>query len=474
VIRSILLRAEREFGSRTFLVTGERTESFAETVRAARRAAGWLREHGAETGDRVLLQARNSPELVHAWLGAIELGAIPAAVNPKLTAWELEYMVDDLSPALVLREDDLAALDDGHELPASSATVDPSKPAAIVYTSGTTSRPKGVLVTHAAYGLTGESVPSWLGLGREECLWACLPLFHINAQAYSLMTALCNGYRLALTSAFHASTFWQDAARLGATETNLIGAMLAILSRQPAEAWQETRLHTLYATPALDVAQRRELERRFGVRILTGYGMTESPFGCIESPTSRDKDGSVGRPRQHPAGRFENRLRVVAPDGRVLGVGETGELQLQSPAVTPGYWRAPDITARVLDGGWLHTGDAGFVDDDGDVSLVGRYKSMIRRRGENIAPQEVEDVLLMHPAVELAAVVGIPSDLSEEDVAAAVVPASGATVTPEELTDWCAGYLAPFKVPTRIVLRDALPMTPTMRVAREQLIEELS
>lgn len=492
-IPEVLAAAEDRFGSRPFLVTREQNETFAETARAVRRAAGSLQERGLRAGDRVLLQARNSPALVHAWLGAILLGALPAAVNNRLTAWELEYMLDDLTPRLVVADSDLLELAGGavgrRRIPvvevtslggasgpvfSEAAEGHSTDPAAIVYTSGTTSRPKGVLVTHAAYVLTGQSVPSWLGLGENECLWACLPLFHINAQAYSLLTALCNGYQLALSSSFHASTFWSDAAELGATETNVIGAMLAILSRQPPETWTESALHTIYATPALDVAQRRALERRFRARIITGYGMTESPFGCIESPTSRDKDGSVGRPRQHPAGGFENRLRIVTEAGRVAETGEVGEIQFQSPAVTPGYWNAPEITAGVLVDGWLRTGDAGLVDRDGDVSLVGRYKSMIRRRGENIAPQEIEDVLMMHPAVELAAVVGIPSDLSEEDVAAAVVPVSGAKVTAEELGEWCATYLAPFKVPTRIVLRDALPMTATMRVAREVLVEELS
>jgi crotonobetaine/carnitine-CoA ligase len=230
----------------------------------------------------------------------------------------------------------------------------------------------------------------------------------------------------------------------------------------------------MYATPALDIAQRRALEHRFQLRIVTGYGMTESPFGCIESPTSRNKESSVGRPRQHPSGQFENRLRIVTKDGRVASTGEVGEIQLQSPAVTPGYWNALEITERVLADGWLRTGDAGYIDDDGDVMLVGRYKSMIRRRGENISPEEVEDVLLMHPSVQLVAVVGIPSDLSEEEVAAAIVPAPGAEIDPDELTAWCAQYLAPFKVPKRFVVRESLPRGATMRVSRDQLVQEIA
>jgi crotonobetaine/carnitine-CoA ligase len=473
VIGARLAAAEERFGERPFLVTHGGVETFAEAAAAIRRAAGALRERGVAAGDRVLLRAPNSLTLVHAWLGAVGLGALPAAVNPKVTDWELEYMRNDLEPRTELHgEDELAALDEGPSVE-ESAAARAEDPAAIVYTSGTTSRPKGVLVTHGAYVYTGESVPSWFGLGVDERLWACLPLFHINAQAYSLMTTLCNGYSLALTDSFHASTFWQDAAALGATETNVIGAMLAILSRQPEDAWVESPLRTMYATPALDVAQRRALERRFRLRIVTGYGMTESPFGCIESPTSRDKESSVGRPRQHPRGVFENKLRVVTEAGRVAATGEVGEIQLQSPVVTPGYWKAPEITERVLAEGWLHTGDAGYVDADGDVMLVGRYKSMIRRRGENISPQEVEDVLLMHPAVELVAVVGIPSDLSEEEVAAAIVLAAGADVDAEELSEWCAQYLAPFKVPSRFVVRESLPMTATMRVSRDKLVEEI-
>ncbi|MBV9408373.1 MAG: long-chain fatty acid--CoA ligase, partial [Candidatus Eremiobacteraeota bacterium] len=148
---------------------------------------------------------------------------------------------------------------------------------------------------------------------------------------------------------------------------------------------------------------------------------------------------------------------------------ESGELQFRSAAVTPGYWNAPEITARTLDDGWLRTGDAGYVDEDGDVTLVGRYKEMIRRRGENIAPREVEDVLVLHPEVHEAAVIGVPSALSEEDVVACVIRTPGGTVDEETLRAWCRERLAPYKVPLRVVFRETFPLTPTMRVAKETL-----
>ena len=168
-----------------------------------------------------------------------------------------------------------------------------------------------------------------------------------------------------------------------------------------------------------------------------------------------------------------NELRIVRPDGTAAPDGEAGELQFRNPAMTPGYWNATEITARTLADGWLHTGDAGFIDPDGDVILVGRYKEMIRRRGENIAPREVEDVLTLHPAVRETAVIGVPSELSEEDVVACVILEPEQTVDEESLRAWSAQRLAPYKVPLRIVFRDAFPLTPTMRVAKDQLRTEV-
>ncbi|HWT04159.1 MAG TPA: AMP-binding protein, partial [Xanthomonadales bacterium] len=320
----------------------------------------------------------------------------------------------------------------------------------------------------------GQSMRSWLGLGDAERLWCVLPFFHINAQAYSLMSALANGYELVVAPKFRASTFWRDAAELGVTEVNLIGAMVAILARQPAEMFVRGALRTIYAAPALEPAENRALEARFGVRIVTGFGMSECTFGCIETPTSRAKSSSIGAPRSHPDGLISNELRIVAPAGELVPRGTVGELQFRNAAVTPGYWNAPEITERAVQDGWLRTGDAGYVDEDGDVVLVGRYKEMIRRRGENVAPREVEDALALHPGVQQAAVVGVPSSLSEEDVVACVVRAPGAAVGEAELREFCAARLAPYKIPVRIVFLDAFPLTPTMRVAKERLKAEIA
>src|SRR5205823_14166493 len=206
-----LASAVERFNDRPAIVTIDRSESFADLADAVGRSAASLRRRGLHFADRVLIAAPNSPGLIHAWLGAIWAGGVPAAVNPDLTQSEIEYLVDDLQPRIILRQQDLDAFDVASSYPAAGpAMVEPLSPAAIVYTSGTTSRPKGVLVRHASYTETGRSFPGWIGIRAQQRLWACFPLFHINAQAYSLMTGLVHGFPVALTAKFHASTFWKD------------------------------------------------------------------------------------------------------------------------------------------------------------------------------------------------------------------------------------------------------------------------
>ena len=475
-VSQLLQSAVQRFGDAPAIVTADRTESFRQLGNAVAAVAAELQACGVQAGDRVMIVAPNSIAMIHAWLGAIWAGGIPAAVNPASTESELEYFKTDLDPRLVLMERDVNRIDasalrrgSGSELIDVS---DPLQVAAIVYTSGTTSRPKGAMVRHAAYTESGQSFPRWFGLGQDERLWACLPFFHINAQAYSLMATLAYGYTLAVSRQFHASTFWQMARDLGATSVNVVGAMLEFVARQPESAWVPSSLRTMYSAPVPPPRQRRSLEERFQVRIMSGYAMTENTFGSAESPTSRDKPGSVGRPRQPASGAFENRLRIVRPDGRDAAHGEVGELWFQNPVMAAGYWNAPELTATTLAGGWLRTGDAGYRDHDGDLFLTGRYKEMIRRRGENIAPQEVEDALRDHQAIQEVAVIGIAAGLQEEEVMAVVVLRPGASVDEASLKAFAGRRLSAYKIPSRIAFRESLPRTPTHRVVKDQLRKE--
>src|SRR5438552_9088376 len=325
---------------------------------------------------------------------------------------------------------------------------------------------------HAAYTETCASFPGWIELEGAQRLVAGLPLFHINAQAYSLMSALAHGFAVALTPKFHASTFWRDAQVLGVTSVNVVGAMLDFLAAQPENTWVESSLRTIYAAPGPPPALRDRLEARFHVRILTGYGMSENPFGCAESESSRVKAGSIGRPRQPASRAFENELRIVDPNGSDVDLGAVGELCFRNPVMTPGYWNAPGVTAAAIKDGWLHTGDAGYRDQQGDVFLTGRFKEMIRRRGENIAPAEVEDALLAHPTVRAAAVFGVPAGLQEDEVVAVVVLRNGAASDEAALKAWAATRLAAYKVPRRIHFRDSLPPTAPHRASQDLLRKE--
>ncbi|HMC79271.1 MAG TPA: AMP-binding protein, partial [Acidimicrobiia bacterium] len=248
--------------------------------------------------------------------------------------------------------------------------------------------------------------------------------------------------------------------------------MLEILMRQPErpdDADSPPRL--AYTGPAPPEARQLEIERRLGLRLVCGYALSESPYGTIW-PRGTRPYGTLGAIRQHPTLGRVNEGRVMRGD-RPVPPGEVGELELRNPAVMLGYWGMPDETATVIrPDGWLRTGDLVVENPDGTYTFVGREKEIIRRRGENLSPAEVEEALAAHPAVAEVAVVGVPSDLTEEEVKAFVVPAPGAAPDPPALHAWAADRLTRYKVPRYIELVPELPHTPTGRVAKHQLPKE--
>ena len=301
----------------------------------------------------------------------------------------------------------------------------PDDLAVLIPTSGTTGRSKLVMQTHRAYAMAGEGFPYWMELTADDRLMTSLPLFHINAPAYSVLGSLASGAGLVLLPRFSASGFLDAARRHGATEFNAIGAMLEILMRQPPRPDDaDTPLRLCYTGPSPAKEWQEAFEQRFGLRVVCGYAMSESPYGLIWAHGTRPF-GTLGSPRQHPTLGVVNEATVVDDDGRELGPGETGELLLRNPTVTPGYWEMPEETAATVVDGWLHTGDLVTVNPGGTYTFVSRKKEVLRRRGENLSPAEVEEVIAAHPDVLEVAVVGVPSELTEEEVKAFVVAAPG-------------------------------------------------
>ena len=499
--------AERDPGG-TWLRTDDLQLTFAEAAGRVAGVAAELAEAGLGRGDLVALTARTAPEYLLSWLALAALGVVTVPVNPASAPAELGGLLRQVRPRAVLTDpslyqvlDEAAAGDQparavinvqqlgagraGWPPPGSPpALVRPDDLAVLIPTSGTTGQSKLVMQTHRAYAMAAEGFPFWMELSASDRLMTSLPLFHINAPIYSVLGSLVCGAGLVLVPRFSASGFLDTARRHGATEFNAIGAMLEILMRQPERPDDaDNPLRLCYAGPAPERDRHEEIERRFGIQIVVGYAMSESPYGLIW-PHGQRPFGTLGAVRQHPYLGTINEAKVVTPaDGEIqadggragasavaLGPGETGEILLRNPVLTPGYWGMPEETAAVMTAdGWLHTGDLATVNDDGTFTFVGRRKEVLRRRGENLSPLEVEEVLDTHPAVLESAVVGVASELTEEEIKAFVVAAPGAELDLSDLHRFAAERLSAFKVPRFWQVIDELPRTPTARLAKHRL-----
>jgi crotonobetaine/carnitine-CoA ligase len=336
----------------------------------------------------------------------------------------------------------------------------------VVYTSGTTSRPKGVVWRHGAMPIIGRHIARFVGLNASDRLMIVLPLFHGNAQLSTAM-ALSSGASILLVRRFGASAFWDVARRGGATEVNLLGPLLAMLHAQPPlpdDADNPVKTVFCAATPAV---MHERFEQRFGVTVVEGYGLTETGINTLNPvDRRRRKIGSVGLPAPY------NEVAVLDGALRPLPPGQPGEICVRPVDEMERHWRIeylddPQATAALWRGGWLHTGDQGVADAEGFITFIDRLKDVIRRRGENISSQQVEQVLLSHPAVADAAVVGVPARVGEEEVLALVVLRR--PVSAEDLAAFCRERLAEFKVPSMFKIVDAVPKTPTGRVKKAEL-----
>ena len=487
--------------------------SYAQELSRARAVAGALAALGVQAGDRVQLHTANCPEFFDAWFATALLGAVLLPTGPQSTAEELRYVLEQATPAVSLvapglREPLAAAArlaqsaggpaprivalygNEPDALPARARRAEPgpapaadgpelasagepdTRTAAILYTSGTTSRPKGVLVTQANYLAVGAALAGHLGVTERDRWLIALPLFHANAQYYCTMSALAAGASIVLAARFSASGWARQAADHGATLGSLFAAPIRmILAQPPGEAESRSGLRAVLFAQNLTDGQARAFEHRFGTRLLQLYGMTETVLPPTVNPDSAARRWpSIGRPLPGVE------LRVADTDGVPVPPGAPGELLVGGvPGVTlaAGYYRDPQATAAAFRDGWLHTGDLARLDDDGFAYFVDRAKDMIKRSGENVSAGEIERVAADHPAVAECAAIGVPDPVRDEAIVLVAVPAAGTAPRPEELIAWCAGRLAPYKVPGSVVFTDALPRTSVGKIAKARLRTQL-
>ena len=493
--------------------------TYQEFLDATLRTAAIFHDLGVGHGDRVCVFLPNGREFVYTWMGLSRLGAICVPINTAYKQEEMAYILNNAEAKAVVSHHSLmdvardaadlcsslqervvvgdggqaypgwrdfgSLLTDAQALdPMADHGVTPGDISMLVYTSGTTGNPKGVMITHQMYAAAGQGFATWTSATSEDRFFTCLPYFHANVQYYSTMGSLAAGASLTLVDRFSASRFWDQVRESKATVVNFIGMMMPVLLKQePVAGDLDNTVRLFYGSPALAPELIQEFEQRFGAEVLIGFGMTETCYGTIERLGEPHLSGTSGRPRWHPDPRFQNDLRIMDDQGNQVRQGEPGEITLTNPAVMPGYWRNPERTAEALRDGHLYTGDLGWVDEKGNLYFLDRKKDVVRRRGENISSQEVEDIIKRHPGVLDCAVIAVPSELGEEEVKAYVVPrqppfpsergaGGGGELTAEDLVYWCAERLAYFKVPRYVEFRDDFPRTPSMRVRKDVLRQE--
>ena len=498
-----ILESRAGLGGREFLVLPDARLTYADADELADRAASVLADHGCGRGDIVMARCENGWAMVATWFACAKLGAIFMPVNALLTGDPLRNVMAaagarlavcdaSLLPSLEAVRSHLPALTT--VLVAGSGPVasrypsfdrlveaapavrppalddDPGAPAKLMYTSGTTGHPKGVLWSRHCEATWAGAYVGLLGITEGEGAYCCLPLFHVTCQGTVLGTLLAGG-RATIDAGFDAFRFWSRVRTADASVFTFVGTILAALAKRrerPDDADNPVR-RILGAAAPTDLW--REIERRFGVEIVETWGQTETASCWTSPPALPQRPGTVGRTNP----RWE--ARVVGPDGGGVPDGVEGELWMrprQAHVMFEGYLGPDGVTDEAwTHDGWFRTGDLLVRDSQGDFAFRGRLREAIRRRGEMIAAGEIEAAALAHPDVAEAAAVGVPAESwGEEEIKLSVVLAPEAAVTAPALLGHLAGRLPRFMVPRYIDLRAEMPKTPSTRIQKYVLRDE--
>ena len=477
--------------------------SYADMGRMSAQMTETLIEAGIGYQSRVALFISNRPAFLVAFLGILRVGATVVPLNTLYKPDETRYALEHAQCQAIVTEETLgsnaveacrladhktailiaSAEDEGSFVVHGSQARDegeierqarpaPNDLAGVFYTSGTTARPKGVMISHENLMYSAQVTIKSLGLGSNDIPLLAFPLFHVNSLFYGVLTAIVLQGAIGLVRGFSVSAYWKDAVQAGATWTPGITGPLARLLQQHDESEAEKRHNMRFAVGGMftSIDQIQDFGKRFGVKLIQGWSMTETvslgSLHPVDWPTAIPLVTGMGYPT------LGQEIRLVKDDGGEAGVGEPGEILYRSPSPFGGYLNDEQASREAFTGdGWFRTGDVACMDENGYLAFMDRKKEMIKTKGENVAAAEVERALNDHPAVLESAAIGVPDQdgLWGERIEAYVVRAAEAEVEGEELLRWVGRRLADFKVPRVVHFIDQLPKTPLGKIQRQRL-----
>jgi len=469
---------------------GEIELTYGELDDRSARLATLLRERGIEAGDRVGVMLPNVPEFPVAYYGVLRAGAIVVPMNVLLKRREIAFYLEDSGTKLLLawhgfcEEARAGAADAGAEpievepaaFAAMLADVEPTPgvaatdedhTAVILYTSGTTGKPKGAELTHANLARNADvSSRTTSEIGAGDVVLGALPLFHSFGQTVAMNASLRVGACLTLVPRFDPGEALATMQRDGVTHFYGVPTMYGALLHHPERESFDTSALRICITggASMPVEVLRGFEEAFGAKVMEGYGLSEtSPVACSNHPDRERKAGSIGTPIEGVE------MRVVDENDEPVAQGEVGEIVIRGHNIMKGYWQRPEATEEAMRGGWFHSGDMARTDEDGYFYIVDRKKDLIIRGGYNVYPREVEEVLYEHPQIREAAVVGVPHDEWGEEIGAAVVLHEGEELGAEEVSAYVKDRIAAYKYPRVVWFLDELPKGPTGKILKREI-----
>lgn len=467
------------------------------------KTANLFLDLGIKKGEKVAIQLHNCPDLLMCWFGLAKIGAVMVPLNTKYTQEECEDILKKCDVTTVVIEEDFLPFydknrpnndngienillarsekqiphtinfrEDKEKQPGELKELRPLSSddvVEILFTSGTTSKPKGVVITHCNMLYAGIFTAWQLSMNHNDRFLTIMPAFHVDFQLSALMPILTVGATMIVVEKYSARKFWKQVCDYKATITECIPMMVRTLMLQPQQEWEKDHcVREVYFYLALPNEEKIAFEKRFNVRLLNSYGSSETTVGVIGDPPFGERNWpSIGKSG------LSYEAKIIDEDGNELPPNTIGEIYIKGVpgrTIMKEYYHDPEATAKTLKpGGWLHTGDKGYVDESGWFFFVDRKVNMIKRSGENISTTEIENILMCHPKIAEAAVIGVPDPIRDQAVKAFIIFKDGEKLSTEEILEYCSCHMAEFKVPSIIEIRECFPRTCTYKIQKKLL-----